>query len=104
MPSARLQQLLQFYKEDPNDPFNIYALAMEYWSSDPVKAIGFFKDLLENHKDYLPTYYQATKMYEQLGEIDNAISVVTDGIALARKVGDVKTQRELQSAYDELMY
>ena len=51
MNHSRLNQLLEFYKEDPNDPFNIYALATEYKSIDPEKALTYFELLIENHPD-----------------------------------------------------
>jgi hypothetical protein len=39
-----------------------------------------------------------------MGEMKKAIKVYEDGISLAKKVTDLKAQRELQSAYDELMF
>jgi hypothetical protein len=60
--STRLDTLLQFYKEEPDDPFNIYALAMEYQKTDVKKALDHFALLLQNHDSYLPTYYQAAKL------------------------------------------
>ncbi|RZK28249.1 MAG: tetratricopeptide repeat protein, partial [Hymenobacter sp.] len=35
---SRLQQLLAFYQDDPNDAFTIYALATEYRADDPKLA------------------------------------------------------------------
>ncbi len=42
MNNHRLDLLLQFYEEDPLEPFNAYALAMEYQNKDIVKALEYF--------------------------------------------------------------
>jgi Tfp pilus assembly protein PilF len=102
--SERLKQLESFYKEEPNDPFNIYALALEYQKHDQRKASEFFEKLLRDHPGYVPSYYHAAKLYEQLGERDRAIQTYEVGIEMARKVNDLKAARELKSAYDEMMF
>jgi Tfp pilus assembly protein PilF len=104
MSSERLKQLHKFYEEDPSDPFNVYALALEYLHADIAKAEQFFEILLKEHKDYLPTYYHAARLFQDKGEKEKAISVYENGISLARTCGDRKALRELQSAYDELMF
>ncbi len=100
----RLIQLKEFYEEDPHDPFNLYALALEFLKIDLKKSRDFFEILLNLHKKYLPTYYHAAKLYLELGEKEKAITVFEDGISLARSLQDTKALRELQSAYDELMF
>lgn len=104
MASNRLTQLQEFYDDDPHDPFNLYALALEYLKSDLEKSRELFEMLLNIHKEYLPTYYHAAKLYQELGEKEMATSVFVNGISLARKLNDTKAMRELQSAYDELMF
>ena len=104
MPTDRIAQLQKFYDEDPLDPFNLYALALEYLKLDPVISRSHFETLLLKHSSYLPTYYHAAKFYSDLGERQKAIKVFEDGIALAKNIKDQKTQRELQSAYDEMMF
>ena len=104
MAPDRLKQLQEFYDEDPVDPFNLYALALEYLKHDPHMSGKLFQDLLDQHPEYLPTYYHAAKLYAELGENKKAISVFESGIALATKLDDTKARRELKSAYDELMF
>jgi Tfp pilus assembly protein PilF len=100
--SNRLDQLRQFYEEDPSDPFNIYGLALEYLKSDLAKSKALFDELMSKHPEYLPVYYHAAKLYADLNETDRAISIYQEGIAQAKKLKDQKALRELQSAYDEL--
>lgn len=104
MSIERLKQLHQFYQEDPSDPFNLYALALEYLNVDKDKAVECFERLLDIHKEYLPTYYHAAKLFHEQGQNERAIGVYQDGMSLAKKLKDAKALRELQSAYDELMF
>ena len=45
--STRLDTLLQFYHDDPNDPFNSYALAIEFLKSDIAKAKHYFEKTIK---------------------------------------------------------
>ncbi len=104
MPTDRIKQLQQYCDEDPSDPFNLYALALEYRMIDPDKTSELFDLLLKGHPDYLPTYYHAAKFFQDTGNTDKAASLFERGIALAKKVQDHKAHRELKSAYDEMMF
>jgi hypothetical protein len=104
MENSRLTQLIQYYKEEPADPFNVYALAIEYLKTDLKLAKEYFEILLNEHADYLPTYYHAAKLYQDLSLKESAISVYEKGIELAKAKKEMKALRELQSAYDELMF
>jgi Tfp pilus assembly protein PilF len=95
----RLELLLQFYQEDPQDPFNAYALAMEYQHKDSEKARFYFDLLLEKHPDYLPTYYHAAALYAQFEQIETADSIFQKGLQLALQQQNTKTYQELQRAY-----
>ncbi len=104
MATDRIKQLEKFHEEDPLDPFNSYALALEYLNSDPGKSKLLFEALLRDHKEYLATYYHAARLFQEIGEKEKAIRTYEDGISLARIKGDRKALRELQSAYDELLF
>ena len=65
--NSRLNQLLEFYKEDPKDPFTIYALAMEYLKLDVNESRKYYELLLTEHRHYVGTYYHAAKLYIELG-------------------------------------
>lgn len=100
--NIRLQQLQQFLNEDPNDPFNIYALALEYLKFDQQKSKALFDELLLKHEDYIPTYYYAGNLYLELNFADEASKILEKGIAKARAQNELKAMRELQTLYDEL--
>jgi hypothetical protein len=104
MPTDRIKQLQQFYEEDPSDPFNLYALALEYMKTEPEQTRQLFEMLLASHATYLPVYYQAARFFLEYGDRPKAMETYENGIALAKKLNDTKAQRELQSAYDEMMF
>ena len=99
MNNNRLELLLQFYEEDASDPFNAYALAMEYQNSDATKAKAYFDVLLEQHPDYLPTYYHAAALYAALEKNKEADALLQKGMQLALHQHNTKTYQELQRAY-----
>ena len=99
MKQERLQQLITFYREDPTDPFNAYALAMEYLNEDLIEAKKYLEELLENHPNYLPTYSHAAAVYIDLGNREKAEMTYEKGIELAKKQQNNKAIQELQRAY-----
>jgi Tfp pilus assembly protein PilF len=99
MTSDRIQQLIQFLQEDPNDEFVHYALALEYLKTDAAKAKSEFENLLTRFPSYLPTYYPAAHLWIDLGLPDEAERLFLKGIELAKEQNNNKARMELQSAY-----
>lgn len=99
MNSDRLKKLEDYYKQDPNDPFIIYGLALEYEKTDLDKAIEFYESLLNNYPDYLPTYYQAAHLFWGEDELEQARIIFQNGIDIATKQGNIKILNELKSAF-----
>jgi tetratricopeptide (TPR) repeat protein len=90
-------------KEDPKDPFLLYAIALEHAKNgEREKAIGLVEELLATQPDYLGAYYQLGQWFEQEMENEKAISVYEKGIVLAKKLGNKKTEGELRTALDNL--
>ncbi len=104
MNEARIALLEKYIKEDPNDPFNYYAIATEMVGQRPEKAKEYFELLLSNHPDYLPTYYHAAQLLVDEEEYDEAEQVYKKGIALATSQENSKTLRELNTAYQNLLF
>lgn len=94
----RIQLLRQYIEEEPGDPFNVYALAMEYLDDEPEQACLLFRQLLAEHPDYLATYYHAAALYAGNGDRDRAAQLYEQGIDLARRQGNARTLLELQRA------
>jgi tetratricopeptide (TPR) repeat protein len=102
MNHSRIDLLEKFMAEDPSDPFNYYALALEYLQTNPTKAAGLFEDVMISHPEYLPVYYTAGTFYAEQANDSKALEILTKGIELAKKTSDFKALRELQSAIQNL--
>ncbi|HXA00792.1 MAG TPA: hypothetical protein VNW99_02325 [Cytophagaceae bacterium] len=102
MENARLQELFNFLKEDPDDPFIIYAIAMEYGKVNLEKAMEYYDKLLKYHNNYLPTYYHAAKLYEMIGNNLKASELYKKGMEISLAQKDMKAYRELMNALNEM--
>lgn len=99
MQAQRIKYLQEEIENFPEDPFNYYALALEYTGSLPQEAERLFGKLLSNFPDYLPVYYQAANYYFEKGDFHRAEELFLTGISLAEKQENPKTLRELQSSF-----
>ena len=95
----RLAALLDFYRDDPDDPFTRFALAQEYLKGgDDARALSFFEGLLHDHPDYVGTYYHLGKLYERLGRSESAAATYRAGVEAATRARDLHARTELQGA------
>ena len=98
----RITVLKEFLKEEPDDAFTLYALALEYIKIDDLAAADrLFSHLMEMHADYLPAYYHAGKLKEALGKNEEARLLYRKGVKLAESKKDLHTLNELKTALDE---
>lgn len=102
--TSRIEQLQEFLKEDINDSFLKYALALEYVRVEKNDtARDCFLKLIKDDENYVASYYQLGKLYESLNEVEKAIEIYKNGIEIAKKIKDAKTLLELQEAYNILI-
>lgn len=95
----RLQQLLQFLEQSPNEAFLLFAIAKEYeGSGDSSNALKYYLLLQQHHPDYVGLYYHLGKLYEQQEDFDNALATYTKGIEVAKAAGDRHALGELAEA------
>ena len=101
MQTGRLDKLLEFYKNEPNDEFLQYALATEYLRlNDIEQALFYYEKLVNEHPNYVGTYYHLGKLYENLNRKPDAITVYEKGINIARAARDNHALSELQAVYN----
>ncbi len=99
MQEERLKILFQYLEEEPNEPFNVYAIAMEYINKDIQKAKFYLEKLLTEHPDYVPTYYHAAAVYVELEDYTKAEQIYLLGIEKAHQQQSMKAFDELKRAY-----
>lgn len=100
----RLQLLRVFVEEEPENPFNYYALALEVREKEPKEAASLFDFLLTNHSDYLPVYFPSAHFFAEFSEIQKAKNIFLKGIELATKLSEEKTLKELNNAYQNFLF
>lgn len=95
----RLNQLLEFHREDPTDSFVSYSIAQEYLKIGEIeKALEVFDSLRLSDPSYVGTYYHYGKALEAVDRFDQAKAVYEAGIVQCRKTGDTHALGELQGA------
>ncbi len=96
---SRREMLEQFVAEKPSDAFARYGLALECVKlGDDPAATQHFQTLLESHHDYVAGYYQFGQLLARLGRLDEARKLLSDGIVVAQRSGDMHARDEMQAA------
>jgi cytochrome c-type biogenesis protein CcmH/NrfG len=100
---TRKQQIEEMLADDPNDVELRYMLAMEYVSqSDDAGAVRCFQELIAATPEYPPAYHQAGRALQRLNRIDEARTLLNQGIPIALKKGDQHAAGEMQELLDYL--
>ena len=95
MQEQRIKYLETLVSEEPHDPFNQYALAMEYLQLHPHKALELLTVLVSSFPDYLPTYYQLSTLLMNAEELEKSLEIAEMGIILSKKQENDKALKEL---------
>jgi Tfp pilus assembly protein PilF len=99
MATNRLEILEQMVRQDPNNTFARYGLAMEYANSgDLMQAVVEFRTLLQHDENYAAAYYHAGQTLEKLGKIEQARAMYEQGIEASTRKGDLHTRSEIDAA------
>lgn len=102
---SRIKQLEEFLKNEPNDSFLNYALAIEYVGlKDYARAKEILTRLLERDPDYTATYYHLGKLYQQEKNNDKAEEIYEEGIRLTRMKREQHKLAELQTALNNMLF
>jgi tetratricopeptide (TPR) repeat protein len=100
---TRLEILMQFVENKPNDLFTRYGLAMEYARlGEHDKALENFRKLWEQKPDYAAAYFQAGQLLTRMGRLEEARRVLGKGIEAAGRIGDLHAKSEMEAALGEL--
>ncbi|MEY3209084.1 MAG: hypothetical protein RL064_1115 [Bacteroidota bacterium] len=101
----RIERIIEFLNQQPKDNFLRHALALEYSKlGEDVKARDLFLEILTESPDYIGSYYHLAKCLEKLEQREEAISWYEKGMAAAKLAKDDHAYRELQAAYEDLVY
>lgn len=99
----RIAALNEVLTENPKDAFARYGLAMEYSKQgDLDRALAEFSILLENHPDYTAGYFMAAQTLSRTERTEEAKKMLTDGIASAKRTGNLHAQSEMEALLADL--
>ena len=99
----RLDQLLNFLEQSPNDAFILFALAKEYEGlGQKEQAFQYYLSLKTADPDYVGLYYHLGKLYEQEGKIEEALKIYQEGMVVANKQQNRHAYGELNEAFMSL--
>ena len=99
----RIAALNEILTNSPNDAFARYGLAMEYSKQgDFDRALAEFSILLEKNPDYTAGYFMAAQTLARAERMDEAKTMLTNGIAAARRTGNLHAQSEMEAMLGDL--
>ena len=99
----RIAALNDVLTQNPNDTFARYGLAMEYSKQgDFDRSLAEFSILLKTSPDYTPGYFMAAQTLVRADRSADAKTMLTDGIASARRTGNLHAQSEMEAMLAEL--
>jgi len=103
MAFSRIDALLGFIQQKPQDPFPRYALALEYKNGGRLdEARATFEALMTAHPDYTATYLHAGNTSLALGLRDEARAIYERGVDVCVRRGDAHARGELEGALSSL--
>ena len=99
----RIATFKAFADKQPDDPFPLYSLAMEYAKQgDRDQAQAEFDRLLDKFPDYVAQYFHAGANLVALGRKDEAAERYRAGLDVAQRAGDQKTVEEIRGALADI--
>jgi predicted Zn-dependent protease len=101
---SRIETLTDMLSHDPANAFARYGLAIEYSNGGQLEqAIAEFQKLLADHPDYIAGYFMAAQTLAKCQRRDDAVKMLSEGIAVAEKKHDTHAQSEMQAMLDEMV-
>ena len=100
---SRADALLALIAEDPDDPFLLYALAMEHGKlGQEEEALAGFQRVLDGHPGYVPAYFHYARLLADRGDPATAVQVIQRGLKVAEEAGEGHAAAELRELLDEV--
>jgi tetratricopeptide (TPR) repeat protein len=93
---SRREKIEAMLADDPGDTFLRYSLAMELDKERNHDAsLTRFAELTRDDPPYVPAFFMAGQQLVRLGRIDEARTILRDGIAAARIQDDSNAAGEM---------
>src|ERR1041384_3510682 len=100
---SRRETLEEFVKQDPNDSFSRYALALELEKEGrALEALTELQEVIARDPNYVAAYHRLGHLLAHLGQIEEARAAYRRGLDAATASNDQRTRSEIQEALDLL--
>jgi predicted Zn-dependent protease len=101
---SRKEKILAMLNDDPNDPFLRYSLAMELRKEgNHEESIRMLRALAyDPDAKYVAGFFMAAQQLVELGQIEEARTVLRDGIDEARKQDNLHAAAEMSELLSDL--
>jgi Flp pilus assembly protein TadD len=100
---TRREQIEEMLRDDPNDPFLRYGLAMEHVSAgDDEGAVRCFRELVAVAPTYVAAYLQAGQALTRLNRTQEAADTYRQGMLVARQQNDQHAVGEMEGLLNML--
>lgn len=101
MEKNRIEQLLAYLKDTPNDSFVLFALAKEYERAGQLEeSLNWYQKLQKTDPNYVGLYFHYAALLYKVFRKEEAKLVYEEGIDVARKLKDHHAENELRAAYN----
>jgi tetratricopeptide (TPR) repeat protein len=99
----KIAALTEILQADPANAFARYGLAMEHNAQGNTDlALTEFTALIHHNPDYVPAYQMSAQTLAKLGRIDEAITRLKEGLAIALRMNNAHAAGEMQTLLDDL--
>ena len=95
----RLDELMAMLEKEPGDSFLRYGVGMEYAKrGEFAKAVEAYGEVIRRDPKYVAAYFMCGRAQEGLGDVAAARKTYTEGMEMARKIGDTHAAQEIAEA------
>lgn len=100
---SRRVQIQEMLNEEPNDPFLNYALAQELLKEGLIEeGEAQLRTICTQQPDYVPAWFRLGQFLADEQRTDEAVSILQEGIATAKRTGDLHAASEMTQLLDLL--
>ena len=94
--TSRREKIEAMLADEPQDCFLRYSLAMELQKEGrDEESLACFRQLMAETPPHVPSFFMAGQQLTRMGRIDEARTILRDGIDQARQQGDTHAAGEM---------
>lgn len=101
--NSRRAKIEEMLKDEPDDIFLRYSLAMELTSDgDFAEALTIYEGLTKQEPPYVPAFFRSAQLLADEDNVEAAREFLRSGIEVARQQGDLHSAGEMSEMLSDL--